>query len=111
MNSLQLLSLPLVVAEKVSILTGVNVLVNLQQEPLVELECLKEGLFKRRVEETSGTGEKLNAGTEPAYLRELFGQLPDTFKELSENRRHLFWIPVQLVTPTVSEQTLSGQYQ
>lgn len=40
-NSLQLLSLPLVVAEEVSVLAGVNVFVNLQQEPLVEFEGLE----------------------------------------------------------------------
>lgn len=44
-NSLQVLSLPLVVAKKVSILAGVHVLVNLQQEPLTEFKCLKESLF------------------------------------------------------------------
>lgn len=49
-NSLQLFSLLLVVAEKVSILAGVNVLVNLQQEPLAEFERLKESLFRDHVQ-------------------------------------------------------------
>lgn len=44
-NSLQLLSLPLVVAKKVPVLARVHVLVNLQQEPLAEFKCLKESLF------------------------------------------------------------------
>lgn len=33
------------------------------------------------------------------HLWKLLGQLPDTLQELSEDRRHLLWIPVQLVTP------------
>lgn len=39
-NSLQLLPLPLVVAQEVPVLAGVHVLVDLQQEPLAELERL-----------------------------------------------------------------------
>lgn len=40
LNSLQFLSLSLVVAEEVSILAGVHVFVNLQQEPLAEFKRL-----------------------------------------------------------------------
>lgn len=40
LNSLQLLSLSLIVAKEVSILTGVDVFMNLQQEPLAEFKCL-----------------------------------------------------------------------
>lgn len=39
-DSLQLLSLSLIVANEVSVLTGVDVFMNLQQEPLTELKCL-----------------------------------------------------------------------
>lgn len=44
LDSLQLLSLSLIVAKEVSILTGVDVFMNLQQEPLAELKCLMRGL-------------------------------------------------------------------
>lgn len=97
--SLQLLSLSLVIAEKVSVLTGVDVLVNLQQEPLAEFKRLKESFVSHRARLESRRNAKVDDGA--VYLRELFRQLPDTFKKLSKNRRHLFWIPVQLVTPTV----------
>lgn len=33
------------------------------------------------------------------HLWELFGQLPNCFQKLGENRRHLLWIAIQLVTP------------
>lgn len=41
LDSLQLLSLSLIVAEEVSILTGMDVFMDLQQEPLTELKCLR----------------------------------------------------------------------
>lgn len=43
LDSLQVLPLPLIVAKEVSILTGVDMLMNLQQEPLAEFKCLKRG--------------------------------------------------------------------
>lgn len=44
LNSLQILSLSLIVAQEVSILTGVDVLMNLQQEPLAEFKSLRRGV-------------------------------------------------------------------
>lgn len=41
----------------------------------------------------------------PTHLWELLSQLPDALEELSENRRHFFWIPVQLVTPESIQST------
>lgn len=41
-DSLQLFSLPLIVAQEVSVLAGMDVLVDLQQEPLTELKGLKK---------------------------------------------------------------------
>lgn len=43
LNSLQLLPLSLIVAKEVSVLTGVDVLMNLQQEPLAEFKRLRRG--------------------------------------------------------------------
>lgn len=70
-HSLQLLSLPLVVPQEVSKLTGVHVLVDLDEEPLAELEG----------------------------LRELLRQLPHTLQELGEDGRYLLRVAIQLVTP------------
>lgn len=44
LDSLQLFSLSLIVAKEVSILTGVDVFMDLQQEPLAELKRLRGGL-------------------------------------------------------------------
>lgn len=46
LDSLQLLSLSLIVAKEVAILTGVDVFVDLQQEPLAELKCLIKKIKK-----------------------------------------------------------------
>lgn len=52
LDSLQLLSLSLIVAEEVSILTGVHVFVNLQQEPLAELKRLRKGTLLNKNNQT-----------------------------------------------------------
>lgn len=49
---LQLFSLPLIVAEEVSILTGVNMFVDLQQEPFAELKCLNGELWINKSKKT-----------------------------------------------------------
>lgn len=67
----ELSPLPLVVADEVSKLAGVDVLVNSDQELLV--------VFK-------GTGELLH-------------QLPHALQELIDDRRHLFGIASQVVAP------------
>lgn len=64
-HSLQLLSLPLVVAKKVSVLARVHVLVNLQQEPLAEFKCLKGELVLWSCAINVWIEERMKGETEP----------------------------------------------
>lgn len=52
LDSLQLFSLSLIVAEEVSILTGMDVFMDLQQEPLTELKCLRRWLSLNKCNRT-----------------------------------------------------------
>lgn len=70
-DSLKVLSLSLAVAQEVPKLAGMDVLVDLNEEPLTELES----------------------------LRKLFSQLPYALQELREYGRHLFRFGVQLIAP------------
>jgi len=70
-DSLKVLSLSLAVAQEVAKLAGMDVLMDLNEEPLTELES----------------------------LRKLFSQLPYALQELREYGRHLFWFGVQLIAP------------
>lgn len=65
--------LPLLVAgaQEVAKLAGINVVMELEQEALVELK---------------GAGELLH-------------QLPHTLHKLGEHRGHLFGVPIQVATP------------
>lgn len=81
-NSLQLYSLPLTVANKVSILTGIDVVVNGDQELLVVLE---------------GTGKLLH-------------QLPQALQELIDDGRNLFGVSIQVAAPAEKEDTLDCKH-
>lgn len=52
LDSLQLFPLSLIVAEEVSILTGMDVFMDLQQEPLTELKCLRRWLSLNKCNKT-----------------------------------------------------------
>lgn len=67
-NLLEFSSLLLAIAEEVSELTGVDVVLNVNQKPLVELKG----------------------------ARELLHQLPDTLKELVDYWRDFFWVTIQI---------------